>query len=374
MRTISHVEIKDYMATHDGIQRICYFGDYDPSYTRTKVMMNGLRANGIDVVECWEGSATPFLLKASRLWRAYRRMKVHDGVVIGFSSTRWLPILVRILTKKPLIWDMGFSVYDNWVFDRKIVHPGSLKAYYHWVLDWLLPHFVDKVIFHSHATIKTYIKMFGLTETRFARIISGADTNIFSPQTRTADGIFRIVYHGKYIPIHGTITLLAVAKFLEDDPAIHFTMIGNGQEKRKTEEIAKKLNLKNIEFIDYLPTEQLPPYIAKANLCTGLLGDVPRLADSIPNKLYEAAAMGRICINADTRGIRECFEDGINVILVNHKNPESIATKIRFLKSHPELLEKMERQALKTFQTTATPVKVGKELLAVIASAKNAHG
>lgn len=351
--------------TTPSVKRVCYFGDYDPEYNRTKVLMQGLRENGVEVVECREDPRTPMVKKCIQLYRAYCLIGPHDAVVLGFSSTRWMPLYARIITRKKIVWDMLFSFYDNWVFDRKIVKQWSPKALYHWCLDWFLPHCVDKVIFHTYAEIERFADQFGVSRKRFARVILGADTSIFYPRPRRDDGMFRVEYHGGYIPVHGTETIIRAAKLLERE-SVQFTMIGRGQEKNRIEALAKTLCLTNVEFLDFLPTKELVPYIAAADVCIGLLGDVPRVEESIANKMYENAAMARVSINADTKGVRECFQDGKDVVLVKKADPLALARAIRSLQKDPAYKHRLESGVLETFRRTASTKEVGRQLLAVI--------
>ena len=34
--------------------RVCYFGTYRAEYSRNRIMMEGLRKNGVEVIECHE--------------------------------------------------------------------------------------------------------------------------------------------------------------------------------------------------------------------------------------------------------------------------------------------------------------------------------
>ncbi len=348
------------------VTRVCYFGDYDPSYSRTKVLIQGLKENGVEVIECRVDSRTPFLKKYISLYRRYRAVGDHDAVIIGFTSTRWLPFFARLFARRPVVWDMLFSFYDNWVFDRKIVKPGSLKAGYHWLLDAVLVRMMDRVILHTDASADYFVRTFDISPEKFRRVRLGADTRIFFPRPRIGDGSFRIEYHGKYIPVHGVEVAVRAAKLLEDDPAIRFVMIGDGQEKKNVERLVEDLSVRNIEFIGFLPAEELPQYVAEADLCLGLLGNVPRVEDSIANKQYECAAMGRVSINADTKGVHEQYEDGVDAILVKKGDPADLSRRIREVKKDAALQARLEANALKNFNETSTPKHIGAELRTVL--------
>jgi hypothetical protein len=49
--------------------RVCYFGTYRANYSRNQIMIEGLRRNGVEVVECHE-----------RLWHSLEdRVQVASG-------------------------------------------------------------------------------------------------------------------------------------------------------------------------------------------------------------------------------------------------------------------------------------------------------
>lgn len=343
--------------------RVCFFGDYDPAHNRTKMLIEGLRARSVSVIVCHTTIRTK--KKYLHLWRQFFKMRSEcDVVLLGFSDDRFMPLVARIITfGKKLVWDTQFSVYDNWVFDRKLVTQGSLKAGYHWFLDWMNCRLVDKIILDFDAHINYFETTFGVSPRRCIRVNGSADTSVFFPRPKPiSDGFFRVEYHGKYIPVQGVDTIVRAAKLIEYDPMVKFTLIGDGQDYKKIRALAEELDVKNIEFLPFMPLKNLPKYIAEADVCMGMVGDIPRVERQIPNKLYEAAAMGRFAINADSAAVREIFVDGEDVILMKRGDAQDLVNKILMLKNNPELTEKLSRGALKKFWEKCSPECVGDQL------------
>mgnify|MGYP001613727883 FL=1 len=111
--------------------KICYFGDFNPDYSRNRVIIRGLRENGVDVLFChtslrgWRGLAD--------LRNKYRSLKEQfDIVIVGYSDSRFMVPFAKLISGKKIIWDAFYSLYDSWVFDRKLVPQKSLKAGYYW--------------------------------------------------------------------------------------------------------------------------------------------------------------------------------------------------------------------------------------------------
>jgi hypothetical protein len=119
--------------------RICYFGLYDPRYPRNAMLIRGLRAAGVEVVEVRESlrfGSTPSLRPASRTRRLAEQFRALDGaldaVVVPTFNQALVP-LARGLAwgrRTPVVHDFMVSLWDTAVGDRgqRPRHPDSLCA------------------------------------------------------------------------------------------------------------------------------------------------------------------------------------------------------------------------------------------------------
>src|SRR3989337_2608177 len=107
--------------------RISYFGTYDRNRPRNRNIINGLKKNNIDVIEChyspWgkiedKSTIQGGLLKFMVLIRFIVAYLGHIDMLIA------KPIVM--LRKKPLIFDAFLSLYDTVVNDRKLSRPDGL--------------------------------------------------------------------------------------------------------------------------------------------------------------------------------------------------------------------------------------------------------
>lgn len=344
---------------------ICYFGDYDQSYNRTRVLIQGLERAGVKVLHCNVRGKSGIRLY-SELWKQHQALKgKYDILFVGLGNARFMPTFARLISSKPVVWEPLFALYDNWVFDRKYVKPHSLKAYKLWFVDWLGCQAAHLIILDVDTHARFFQKLFRLPEKKLAHALVGADTDIFYPRERMKQGgLFEVEFHGKYIPLHGAEIIMHAAKLLENE-SIHFTMIGDGQDAAKTKRLAEDLGLNNVTFLPFMPEKEITPYIANADVCTAMLGDVPRVTRSIPNKMYQAAAMGRVSINVDSSSLREVFTPGVDAIVARQGDPEDLARAIRELKESGRALE-MGQAAYETFKRTATPELIGERLVTVL--------
>lgn len=158
---------------------IVYFGDFDPNYARNKVIIDGLRLNGIEVVLCNDRSRGR--RKYLQLARMYRQLPTHDAIIVGHSDNRWMTPLVKLFSRKKIVWDGFYSIYDSWVFDRKLVLPNSLKARYYWCMDWLNCRLADAIITDTQQHINYFVTTFKANPLKFSRVFVGTNNLLFHP-------------------------------------------------------------------------------------------------------------------------------------------------------------------------------------------------
>ena len=158
--------------------RICYFGDYDAEYARNRILIRGLKENGVEIIEC--NSQCTGWSKYAELFKKHQKIKgSYDLMIVGYSDNRWIVPLARLLTGKKIIWDAFYSLYDSWVFDKKIVKPGSIKARYYWFLDWLSCRLANRVLLDTNEHIQYFEKTFKINHHKFIKVLIGADDELF---------------------------------------------------------------------------------------------------------------------------------------------------------------------------------------------------
>ena len=255
---------------------ICYFGDYNPEYARNRVIIKGLKQNGVEVLECNERLAG--LKKYRRLQKCLKKFKgQYDILLVGYSDNRWLPIWARLINRKPVVWDAFYSKYDVLVFDRKLVKQASIKSFYHWVNEWLACRVSDTILLDTNSYIDYFAKTFHASKGKFIRVLIGADEEVFYPAPEKAEGKkFLIHFHGKFIPVQGIQYIIQTAKILEKYSDIKFQLIGDGQTYEQMVKLAKDIFLKNVSFLGYQPFEKLNSYLQQADISLGNFGDTDK--------------------------------------------------------------------------------------------------
>ena len=173
----------------------------------------------------------------------------------------------------------------------------------------------------------------------------------------------KVLFFGNFIPLQGVQYIIKAAKILEKEPDIKFEIIGNGQTHGEMIDLAKNLRTSNIIFIEKLPITGIAEHIRNADICLGIFGNTRKTQMVIPNKVYEAIAMVKPVITADTPAIRELFKDGESIVLCKEANPEDLAAKILELRANSNLRNSIAQKGYELFKEFATSQKIGQELI-----------
>lgn len=181
---------------------------------------------------------------------------------------------------------------------------------------------------------------------------------------------FLVVFWGSFIPLQGIQCIVRAAKILEKYSNIRFSIIGKGQTGPDIRRLAEKLSLINTEFLGLVANRDLPDYINRADICLGIFGDTEKTQRVIPNKVYEAIAMKKPVITADTPAARELFTNRKNILFCKTADPKDLTKKILEIKNNPVLGKKIAEDAHILFNRKATPRILGKELKSVLLNFK----
>jgi len=132
---------------------------------------------------------------------------------------------------------------------------------------------------------------------------------------------------GKLIPPHGCATILHAAALLIAHP-IHFTLIGSVQDGPTVRRLVAGLGLSNVTLIDWVDYERLAGWYADSDICLGIFGDSDQANRVVPNKVYQALAVGRAVITRDSSAIREMFEVGEELWACRAGDPDDFSRQI----------------------------------------------
>jgi len=344
--------------------KVCYFGIYNPEYSRNRILIKGLKQNDVEVIEC-RTDCTGIKKYFDLIKKHWRIRHDYDILIAGFPGNH-SAVLAKLLTRKPVVFDAYLSFYNALIFDRKESSPKSLRALRYWLVDFLPSQFADRVLLDTQEHINYFVKTFKAKRRKFIRVFIGADDDVFVPSSdnNNNNSDFIVGFHGMFVPTQGAEYIVKAAEILKGHQDIKFDFVGSGKDYDKTVKLAQELKLDNVKFYGRVDFREVPKYVAGFDIVLGNFGDTDKTTRVIANKTYETLAMSKPHLSADVPAMREFFTDRQDILFCQTANPQDLAEKILILKNDKELMKKIAEGGYKIFKERATPKVVAGQLLA----------
>lgn len=318
------------------VMRIVLWGTYDTGKPRVRLLRDGLRLNGFDLIECqanvWSGIEDKSQIAGLRkiglalhwfahypglLWR-YLRLPAHDMVLVsypGLLDVLLIKALAR-LRRVPVVWDVFISAYDTVVMDRSLVTPRSALAKLLWGLEWWAIRAADLVFMDTQTHARRLEKLFHLPDGSCGAVWVGAEIERFAAtcepkNTELASGpgrTLQVLFYGQFIPLHGIQYIVEAARLLRNAP-IDWVLIGQGQEATLIRTMLENEPLQRLRWIEWVDYADLKTWIGCADVCLGIFGTSDKAASVIPNKVFQIVAAQKPLITRDSPAIRELLKD-----------------------------------------------------------------
>jgi len=341
--------------------KICYLPGRETSYSRNRVLIKAMREAGFTVLDCSYGKKN-FWRYIISFFRFLKQKHQCDIIFVGFLGQFLMP-MVKIFTRKKILFDAFLSVYQTMAHDRKSIKPKGILASLARFSDKFSCRLADSVIIDTRQHVEYFVKEYNISNDKIKRILVGSDDTVFTPRDEPPGNDFIVHFHGAFQALHGAKHIVEAAILLPD---IEFQLIGEGKELDVCRTRAKTKGLKNINFIPPVEYEQLPEHMSRATICLGIFGDEQKAGLVIPHKVYEALAMGKPLITCDSPSMRELLTDRENAILCKCADAKSLAEAIVLLQGDPELRQKVAENGYRLFKEKCTPAAIGNNLLQVI--------
>lgn len=363
--------------------KICHYGTYDPSESHNTTHVAGLKAVDIEVVECHSPAPGnrddaakyrgPFKV-ITLLWRYVRnsisiyfrlkQLQGLDAILVSYPGHFDVPF-AKMAAKRmgiPLVFNVHISLYETLVLDRGYFGRSSLTARIIKLYERFIFNLSDIVLVDTKTHGAFFSELYKVPPDKFERVFIGADSH-FLPQKREREGAFRVLFYGTFIPLQGIEHIIRAAHLLRDEPNLIFEIIGRGQTRDQIMELAKQLNIKNIEFFDWVERHKLVDRIAAADVCLGgQFGMTQKANLVIGYKCFQMLAVGRPVIVANSAGNMELLTHGEDCYACKAGDPEAMSQAILALKSDPDLCSKIAKGALKTFNAHCSFYSIGQSL------------
>lgn len=332
---------------------------------RDKVYLDGLRKNGVEIEKYTDNSRA-----LKKFWKIFKKHRAitgnYDLIWVGYTAHILVPF-ARLISRKKIIFNALGSLYEGIIVSRGQGTPLSLRGIYCWLVDFLAFHCASLSLVESNEQKEYIAKKFLVNEKKLMRAWTGADNSIFFYDSATKKlPVFTVLFRGGFLPESGIEYALEAAKILENE-GINFRIIGWGILERKVEEMIKKLELKNVEWIrNKLPWDELRKKMQECHLSLGQLSNHDRLNRTIPHKAFESMTMKLPYLTARNKGILELLKENETCFCCNPADAKDLTDKILRLKHNYLMTQKIAGNAYSLFQTELTPKILAQKVLETI--------
>ncbi|MGS2721769.1 glycosyltransferase [Paraglaciecola aestuariivivens] len=370
--------------------RVVAWGTYDIGKPRVRILLNGLRLNDVEVIECHKDiwgdvedksqikglkqklfKIGKWLISYPQLIWSYCKLPKHDAVLICYMGQ--LDILIIFIFAKlrgtPIIWDAFLSLYNTVVEDRKLISKYNPLAWGLYFWEWLACKSADTIILDTASHGLYFVNKFNLPECKVNSVFVGAEPESF-PAAKSGycanKENAKILFYGQFIPLHGIETIIRAARLAKNDN-LSWIIIGTGQEREKIQSLLDEEPLPLLRWIPWIEYKNLIKEIHDADICLGIFGESEKAARVIPNKVFQLVMAGVPIITMDSPAIRELLpENQPGIKLATPGEPMSLYIEIKsLLKEIATLQRPLHRNLVEEIE----PKKLGKNLVKIIGHA-----
>jgi glycosyltransferase involved in cell wall biosynthesis len=344
-------------------------GQHELDYPRNVVNQRLMRAAGYSIELCH--SRAPSFRRTLSILAQYWRVAPQVQIVFATEGSHrhllWLK-LAALCAGHKIIFDPFISLYNTEVEDRKLHSPLSPMAWLARWRDFCSCWCASCLVFDTYEHKTYFFDRYGLDKP-YQIIPVGVDETTFWPRPAprpSEDGRCDVLFYGTYIPLQGIDVIVAAAQLLQRQPAIRFTLVGNGQERPRIEALVKRLKLTNLTIAEPLHPARLAERIAEADVCLGIFDSAIKASQVVPNKVVQCAAMQKAIITRRSPAITRYFEDDESAVLVPPADPAALAAAIVRLAAAPDQRAALGLGARATFErhfSQAAQVPLMDELL-----------
>jgi len=373
--------------------RFVFFGAYNPAYPRSAVFRRGLKLVGAEVRECRVRAKFKVWARYPLLLFSWGRLRVGhrtapgrppDYLFVPEFCQKDVPLakLLSLLTSKKLIFDPLASRYETKIMDWKRKPADSPSAWWNLKIDGLAFRMADLILADTAAHKDYYCRKYGVKPGKVEVLPLGYDDELFKPgnvpenfsglsakppQTvpGTVAGEFRVLFFGSFLPLHGADIIIEAANIVAgQDPAVRFRLVGSGQTLPEIKAAAS--GLKNVDFSDWLPQDELPRAIEAADICLGIFGRTGKAQRVVPHKIFQSMGMRKPVISARTPAVEEFFAHRKNIYLCDEPLPQALAKAILELKNDAALRDKIAANSHKLVRDNHSPLAVAVRLIEIL--------
>ena len=312
-------------------KKVLWWGRFDPGYSRNRVYISLFKKLGWEVdfffVKLW-----PRFGDVEAFFRGLQFREKPDLVWVPVARQRDILAACRWAHRRgiPVIFDPMISAWDKKVLEQLKWKAEESRAKKLLSAEKKMMAAPDLVCWDTSCHVDFCAEYLDVPREKLRVLLTGTDEKVFKPVVEeppaNPDGPFKVLYHGAYLPLHGTEYIVEAARMTQDE-GIEWSFLGWGAYKAETE--AKAAGIKNIKFLDKVPYVDVPKVIAAHDVVLGVFGTTAKAARVIGNKVYECMACRRPTINEFCTGYPPEAKDCKAIKFVPPGDAKAIADAVR---------------------------------------------
>jgi glycosyltransferase involved in cell wall biosynthesis len=254
--------------------------------------------------------------------------------------------LLSVLRRRPFLLEVR-DLWPEFAIDIGLLkNPLLIKVAR--LLEGFLYSHADHILVNSPA-YREYLIEKGIKAEKISFIANGVDPEMFDPHGRAEDfrrrynleGKFVVTYAGAIGMANDIDVLIGAAAAIKERSDIQVLIVGDGKERKRLEEQAKRLGLRNVTFTGAFPKSQMNIALAGSDACVAILRNIMMFRTTYPNKVFDYMAAGRPTILAIDGVIREVVEAADGGIFVQPGDSNLLAKAITDLADDPQRAKEM---------------------------------
>lgn len=235
------------------------------------------------------------------------------------------------------------SCYQVYYSGRKADQLKDTESWTYWISQRMsetraITDKVDLFIAPSKYLRERFIADFKLPENKIIHLDYGFPTEYLTPTKKSdKNRPFTFGYIGTHIPAKGVNQLIEAFKKLEAPAVLKIYGRQNGQSSAALKQLAQS-SKNEIAFAGEYINRNLADEVFSTVDCIV----VPSIwAENSPLVIHEAQACRVPVITAEYGGMKEYVQHGVNGLLFEHRNVNSLSEQMKFAVNNPELLSKL---------------------------------
>ncbi len=344
-----------------------FFSFVSSNYSRSSTLLN---FKSIGIKKTYFQVPAKFLKSVRWIIRNRDSFKKLDVLVV-MSPCHILTLAMKIVTKKPVVLDAGWSLTDG-ILSRGLKIQNLYKLPLIFAVDVISMHSADMVLVESMLQLKRVQKLFAVPLEKIKLSYTGLDESQFTENHNLSiEAINRIselreiigqkpsslvvLFRGKVNRESGFTSICEAAKILANEAIFIFVL---GEHDLLPSDLKNVIRVSNLS-----PLEMLEIYRI-ANVAIGQISDHPRLKYTIPHKAYEAGYFKKSYVTARGGGVKEIYKEK-SVYYLSEADSKSLARAILTL-ADKEIRDILEVEISTQYQNSLSQAIINREFIQLI--------